>query len=75
MWDAWTSCGDSCSARDGTGDQTRTRTSTAEMNLGTACVPADGNDDQSCSVECPGKKIMSNNNYWTMCLKWNYSTL
>ena len=64
-WQVWSSCGDSCSAADGTGDQTRTRTSTPAENSGTACVAADGSDTQSCSVDCPGKikYIVKRQNY------------
>ena len=55
-WLAWSSCSTSCAAADGSGDQTRTRTSTAdEWNGGDACIASDGSDTQSCSVECPGK--------------------
>ena len=55
-WNAWTDCATSCSAADGSGDQTRTRTSTADgWNGGTACIASEGSDTQSCSVECPGK--------------------
>ena len=57
-WEAWSSCGTDCSAADGTGDQTRTRSSTAASNGGTACNANDGTDTQSCSIECPGNKIM-----------------
>ena len=56
IWEAWSSCGTACSAANGTGDQTRTRSSIAARNGGT-CNPADGNDTQSCSTECPGNKI------------------
>ena len=54
-WDAWADCATECALADGSGDRTRTRTSTAEQNGGTACVASDGSDTQSCSVECPGK--------------------
>ena len=55
-WAAWSSCADSCSAADGTGDQTRSRTDIMDgLHGGDACVIADGSDTQSCGVECPGK--------------------
>ena len=57
-WDAWSGCGSSCSARDGTGNQTRTRDPrTPPTNSGAACNGDDGTGDQSCSVECPGEEI------------------
>ena len=56
-WEMWTTCGDSCSARDGEGSQTRTRVIAIEvLHGGVNCTEPDRNDDQSCSVECPGKK-------------------
>ena len=55
-WEAWSSCGTACAAANGTGDQIRTRTSTAATNGGT-CNAADGSETQSCSTECPGNKI------------------
>ena len=55
-WNAWADCATACASRDGSGDQTRTRTSTAESNGGAACVAADGSDTQSCSTECPSKE-------------------
>ena len=57
-WAAWSSCGIACSAADGTGHQTRVRTSTPATNGGNACSVADGSDTQSCRVECPGKRII-----------------
>ena len=55
-WSAWADCATECASRDGTGDRTRTRTSTTAANSGTACVAADGTDTpQLCSAECPGK--------------------
>ena len=57
-WEAWSSCGTTCSAADGTGDQTRTRPSTGGTNGGTVCNAADGSDTQSCSIECPGNRII-----------------
>ena len=54
-WSAWADCATACASRDGSGDQTRTRTSTAESNGGVACVASDGSDTQSCGAECPGK--------------------
>ena len=39
-WEPWSSCGTSCAAANGTGDQIRTRTSTAATNGGT-CNAAD----------------------------------
>ena len=57
-WEAWSSCGTTCSAADGTGDQTRTRPSTGGTNGGIVCNAADGSDSKSCSVECPGNEII-----------------
>ena len=54
-WNTWADCATACASRDGSGDQTRTRTSTAESNGGVACVASDGSDTQSCSTECPSK--------------------
>ena len=59
-WDAWSSCDDSCGARDGTGAQTRTREiGIGETDGGTPCNAAvDGTDTQLCSVACPGSIII-----------------
>ena len=54
-WNAWADCTTACASRDGSGNQTRSRTSTDESNGGTACVAADGIDTQSCSAEWPGE--------------------
>ena len=55
-WNPWSSCTDSCAAKDGSGNQERTRASTANTpaNNGVACNAADGSGTQSCTEECPG---------------------
>ena len=55
-WTSWSSCTDSCAAKDGSGNQERTRASTANTpaNNGAACNSADGTGTQSCTEECPG---------------------
>ena len=58
-WGSYSSCGSSCGARDGSGEQTRSRTSTAAMNGGTACVGADGSDTLMCFNVCPSKQRWS----------------
>ena len=57
-WDAWTSCTDSCAARDGAGDQTRMREIAREaMNEGVECTEPN-TDSQSCATVCPGKEMV-----------------
>ena len=57
-WENWSTCGRSCRAGDGSGNQTRTREKAREVaNGGTEC-PEDATDDQSCTVECPGNEMM-----------------
>ena len=58
QWSGWSSCETSCSARDGTGDQTRTRSPAINAaNDGIECAE-DTSEDQACTVECPGKKFV-----------------
>ena len=59
-WGSWTSCSESCSDASGYGDQTRTREiESPEVNDGIPCnATADGNENQSCMVECPGEKYI-----------------
>ena len=57
-WGSWSGCGDSCSSRDGTGEQTRTRDKTREVANGGAECPETNSDDHSCTVECPGKNML-----------------
>merc|ERR1712117_211687 len=54
-WGSWTSCSESCSAADGTGDQRRTREIGSEaVNDGTPCnAAADGSETRSCTDACP----------------------
>jgi len=54
-WGPWTSCSESCSAADGTGDQRRTREIGSEaVNDGTPCnAAADGSETRSCTDACP----------------------
>ena len=55
-WASWSSCAESCSDRDGSGDQSREREiETQPTGNGAPCDPNDGKDAQSCSVECPSK--------------------
>ena len=56
-WGQWSSCGDDCSARDGSGQQKRTRVvGTAAVGAGTPCdTTNDGSEDRPCGEECPGK--------------------
>ena len=57
-WENWSTCGQSCRAADGSGNQTRTRDKTREVaNDGTECLE-DATDDQSCTVDCPGKNLL-----------------
>ena len=58
-WGQWSSCGDDCGARDGSGQQTRTRVvETAEVGAGTPCDTAnDGSEARPCGDECPGKIV------------------
>ena len=57
-WERWSTCSDSCAARDGWGNQTRMREiSTEAANDGVPCEAAEGSQTQSCSDECPGKNI------------------
>ena len=54
QWGNWSTCGTSCSARNGTGDQERTRSvKRPSANGGTACptIPA---QERSCADFCPG---------------------
>ena len=58
-WESWSTCGDSCSAADGTGDQTRMREeATAAVNNGAPCNATEAEETQSCSLECPSKIIL-----------------
>ena len=55
-WSSWTSCGSSCNARDGTGDQQRTRSPRRfALNGGTHCTSATERQRRACSAACPGK--------------------
>ena len=57
-WGTWSSCTDSCSARDGTGDQTRTRSPDVNaLNGGVDCTDPTS-EDQSCDTVCPGKNAL-----------------
>ena len=64
-WTSWSSCDNSCAAKDGSGNQERTRTSTANTPAynGVACNAADGSETQSCSEECPGNPFYKLSNY------------
>ena len=58
-WESWSTCGDSCSAADGTGDQTRMReVATEAVNNGAPCIAAEAEETQSCSLECPSKIVL-----------------
>ena len=57
MWSDWSTCEASCSARDGRGNQTRTRSPIINVaNNGTECP--DVTEGQACTFECPGKNVL-----------------
>ena len=53
-WGSWTSCGTSCSARDGSGTQVRTRSPNIYAAHGGADCTEDTQEDRDCSNVCPG---------------------
>ena len=55
---SWSTCGDSCSARDGSGNQTRTRSPDTIVANGGADCTEETSEDQACTVECPGKNVL-----------------
>ena len=53
-WGVWSTCDDSCSARDGTGNQVRERSPDRPVaNGGADCTEATS-EEQSCDTVCPG---------------------
>ena len=53
-WGGWSTCEDSCSARDGTGNQVRARSPDRAVANGGADCTEDTSEEQSCDTECPG---------------------
>lgn len=66
---SWSTCGDSCSARDGSGNQTRTRSPDTIVANGGADCTEEISEDQACTVECPVDCDWAAWGTWTNCTK------
>jgi len=67
VWGDWSSCADSCPARDGTGNQTRTRTPYVYATNGGADCVEPTSENLACMYNCPVDCSWSSWTAWGSC--------
>ena len=73
-WGSWTSCGTSCSSRDGTGARVRTRSPNIYAAHGGADCTEYTQEERACTVDCPGNLVFFKQ-FLVSTIQWSTNSL